>query len=106
MKYIVMECHIGYAVVLDEDGRFLKVANRNYQVGIIIRRIVSCDLSGIFTRIRRSLRICILCLCEVKCIFQSVQVITGHRNIEVGLISVFALSVRIKRIDRRSRSHL
>lgn len=33
MKYLVMECHPGYAVVLDENGRFLKVANRRYEVG-------------------------------------------------------------------------
>ena len=33
MKYMVMECHPGYAVVLDEAGTFLKVANRKYQVG-------------------------------------------------------------------------
>ena len=24
MSYLVMECHPGYAVLLDEDGRFLK----------------------------------------------------------------------------------
>lgn len=22
MKYLIMECHMAYAVVLDEDGRF------------------------------------------------------------------------------------
>ena len=33
MNYLVMECHSGYAVVLDENGRFLKVANINYEVG-------------------------------------------------------------------------
>lgn len=33
MKYLVMECHPGYAVVLNEDGRFLKVANLRYEVG-------------------------------------------------------------------------
>lgn len=33
MKYIIMECHTGYAVLLDEEGRFLKAANRNYQIG-------------------------------------------------------------------------
>ena len=33
MTYLVMECHPGYAVVLDQTGRFLKVANLNYQVG-------------------------------------------------------------------------
>ena len=30
MKYLVMECHPAYAVVLDEEGRFLKVSNLNY----------------------------------------------------------------------------
>ena len=44
MKYIVMECHIGYAVVLDEDGRFLKVANRNYQVGQTVTDVI--EMSG------------------------------------------------------------
>ena len=33
MKYLVMECHPAYAVVLAEDGRFLRVANMRYQVG-------------------------------------------------------------------------
>ena len=33
MKYLVMECHPGYAVLLDEEGRFLKAANLHYEVG-------------------------------------------------------------------------
>ena len=33
MSYLVMECHPGYAVLLDEDGRFLKAANLRYEVG-------------------------------------------------------------------------
>lgn len=33
MKYIVMECHFSYVILLDEDGKFLKAANRGYQVG-------------------------------------------------------------------------
>lgn len=33
MKYMVMECHMGYAVLLDENGRFVKAANFHYQVG-------------------------------------------------------------------------
>ena len=31
MKYIVMECHPSFAVLLDEDGRFIKAANLNYE---------------------------------------------------------------------------
>lgn len=33
MRYVVMECHTSYAVVLAEDGRFLNVANMHYEVG-------------------------------------------------------------------------
>ncbi len=33
MSYLIMECHLAYAVVLDENGRFIKVANLNYEVG-------------------------------------------------------------------------
>lgn len=33
MSYLVVECHPGYAVLLDEDGRFLKAANLRYEVG-------------------------------------------------------------------------
>ena len=33
MSYLVMECHPGYAVLLDEDGRFLKAANLRYETG-------------------------------------------------------------------------
>lgn len=40
MKYIVMECHASYAVVLSEDGRFLKAANLRYEVGQTVTRII------------------------------------------------------------------
>ena len=33
MTYLVMETHMAYAVLLDENGRFLKAANLRYQVG-------------------------------------------------------------------------
>ena len=33
MSYLVMECHPGYAVLLDEDGRCLKAANLRYEIG-------------------------------------------------------------------------
>lgn len=40
MKYLVMELHPAYAVVLDEEGRFLKAANLHYQVGDTVQDIV------------------------------------------------------------------
>ncbi|MBQ5334735.1 MAG: hypothetical protein J6Z45_02175 [Oscillospiraceae bacterium] len=33
MKYLVMECHAGYAVLMDEASRFVKAANLHYEVG-------------------------------------------------------------------------
>lgn len=33
MTYLVMECHPAYAVVLDQAGRMIKVANMGYEVG-------------------------------------------------------------------------
>ena len=33
MKYLVMECHTSYAILLDECGCFVKAANLCYQVG-------------------------------------------------------------------------
>lgn len=40
MKYLVMECHKGYAVVMDNEGRFLKAANLNYEVGQRVSSII------------------------------------------------------------------
>lgn len=40
MRYMVMECHFSYAVVLDEEGRFLKVANMHYEVGQTLIEVI------------------------------------------------------------------
>ncbi len=40
MKYLVMETHPAYAVVLDESGHFLKVANLRYQVGDTVQEVI------------------------------------------------------------------
>ena len=36
MNYMVMECHPSYAVLLDEEGRFLKAANLHYETGQVV----------------------------------------------------------------------
>lgn len=59
MKYLVMETHFSYAIVLDDMGRFIKCANLDYQVGQKIDRIVAMDVServeptGILQRLRK-----------------------------------------------------
>ncbi|HHW94426.1 MAG TPA: hypothetical protein GX736_00615 [Mogibacterium sp.] len=49
-KYMVMECHLSYAVVLDEEGRFLKVANRHYEVGQIVTDVFEMQIPQPVTR--------------------------------------------------------
>ena len=40
MEYLVMECGLSYAVVLDQDGRILKVPNLGYTVGQPLEDVV------------------------------------------------------------------
>ena len=44
MRYMVMETHLAYAVVLGQDGSVLKVANRRYQVGEKVNDIIPMKL--------------------------------------------------------------
>ena len=46
MKYLVMETHPAYAVLLDEEGRFLKAANLGYQVGVRVEEVWSCTCTS------------------------------------------------------------
>ena len=68
MKYIVMECHFSYAVLLDEDGRFYKAANRGYEVGQRVSDPVIIDVISAKRRgRRRTLRalVAFLILCSL-----------------------------------------
>ena len=40
MEYLVMECGLSYAVVMDQDGRILKVPNLGYTVGQPLEDVV------------------------------------------------------------------
>lgn len=40
MKYLIMECHMSHAVALSSDGRFLKVANMDYETGQTVDYVV------------------------------------------------------------------
>lgn len=43
MKYIVMERHESYVIVLDEQGRFFKAANMDYSPGQTLTRVVPME---------------------------------------------------------------
>ena len=40
MKYLVLETHPAYAILLDQTGRFVKAANRHYQVGETVQNVL------------------------------------------------------------------
>lgn len=67
MTYLVMECHYGYAIVLDTQGRYLKVANRNYLVGQQVTDVIPFEIPKKQTNTRRWANIGALaaCLCVV-----------------------------------------
>ncbi len=44
MKYIVIECHPAYAIVSDENGRFIRVANFHYKVGDTVSNVVEMNM--------------------------------------------------------------
>ncbi len=56
MKYLVMECHPGYAVVLSDDGRFLKAANMHYEIGQTVTDIVEVCMPEVVQAPRKSRR--------------------------------------------------
>ena len=69
MSYLVMECHQGYAVVLDNQGRFLKVANMGYEVGQRVDRVIEAQeqksMSLIWQRQAVKLLAAAACLCLI-----------------------------------------
>ena len=47
MKYLVLETHPAYAILLDQTGRFVKAANRHYQVGETVQNVLELrDVPG------------------------------------------------------------
>lgn len=55
MKYLVLETHPSYAVLLDQSGRFLKAANLNYHVGDTVTDII--ELSPVPDTSQKRLRL-------------------------------------------------
>ncbi len=56
MKYMVMECHPGYAVVLDEEGCFSRVANMQYEVGQTVTHVIPMEIPTVQTPVKGNRR--------------------------------------------------
>lgn len=66
MKYLVLECHPSFAVVLGEDGSFLRVANLQYEVGQTVTEV--CPMRArkphrSFSKAAYGMIACAACLC-------------------------------------------
>ncbi len=66
-NFLVLECHRSYAVVLDERGRFLKVANIGYEVGENVGDVIEMEDGAGRFRFKKPvlLLFVVLCLCLV-----------------------------------------
>lgn len=54
MKYLVMECSLGYAVVLDNEGRFKRIPNLGYEVGQELDYVEELSMTEKLSMIERS----------------------------------------------------
>lgn len=71
MSYLVMECRPAYAVVLDEQGRFIRVPNLGYEVGQRLDDVVMLEaevLSFEQARPRRARRGLVAALAAAACL--------------------------------------
>ena len=71
MSYLVMECRPAYAVVLDEQGRFVRVPNLGYEVGQRLDDVVMLEaevLSFEQARPRRARRGLVAALAAAACL--------------------------------------
>lgn len=65
MRYIVMERHESYVIVLDENGRFYKAANMDYSPGQTLTKVVPMKDIKANKRKRRGLIVLLIALLAV-----------------------------------------
>ena len=63
MTYLVMECHPAYAIVLDQAGRIIKVANMGYEVGQKVDDVIEQQHRPALFRMRLASMVAAACLC-------------------------------------------
>ena len=63
MMYLVMECHPAYAIVLDQAGRMIKVANMGYEAGQKVDHVIARRTQSVPLRFRLAPLMIAACLC-------------------------------------------
>ena len=92
MSYLVMECGLSYAVVLDEAGRFLKAANLGYQVGQTLDHVLLLEekkqptlRQRIVPLVAAAACLCLMLLVSVEFFFLPVGSVRMQINPEVRM---------------------
>ncbi|MDD3205200.1 MAG: hypothetical protein PHS74_05630 [Lachnospiraceae bacterium] len=89
MSYLIMECHMGYAIALDSEGRFIKVANLNYEIGQIVCSVVVMknpvkSNNLLYYRSIAAISVAV-CMCIVAlCIWQTLFISYGFIQIRIN----------------------
>lgn len=98
MKYIVMECHKSYAVVMDENGSFIKCANFNYEVGDKVEKILPMQEKKEGKILKFALpAVAAACLCFIVAVWSYLYMPFGTVKIEINP-QVLVTSNRIDKV--------
>ncbi len=98
MKYLVMECHPGYAIVLDDQGHFLQVANQHFEVGQTVEHVIHMQQAPQVRNKKIMLRTVLTlaaCLCLV--IFGAFLTLTPYGTVDMQINP--HMQITVNRLD-------
>lgn len=85
MTYIVMECHKGYVILLDENGLFVKAADLHYQVGQTITDPVLMQNKRSSPRIARRIVAPLAAIAACFLLFFGFGILQHNRNVYTSI---------------------
>ncbi|MBR5371891.1 MAG: hypothetical protein IK130_06725 [Oscillospiraceae bacterium] len=89
MKYLVMECHTGYAVLMDEESRFHKAANLHYTVGqTVTDPVLLTEDRGITVRRNTIMKIAAAAACLLMVSGLGIRYYLTHRTAESVVVVI------------------
>jgi hypothetical protein len=93
LKYLVTECNKAYAVVLSDDGRFLKVANLNFNVGQKVDTVISMDGTKKKANITFIRNIAVAAACFLIIIAAAFQTVYPYGTVQITINPDIKLTV-------------
>ena len=94
MKYMIMECHRSYAVALDEEGRFLRVANMHFEIGQQVEEVIVYSEKPIVSMQKRLISYASMVACLLCVMIGSLQLfVLSYGNVHLRINPEIDLSV-------------